>query len=168
MRVPMNETYENSRHWKRVHKDGPIPILAPHLDQCWIWTGYRRPTGYGLLCANGTTRSAHRHILSLFLKEKFNPSLVVLHLCENPSCVRPSHLQQGSQEENVKDMLTKRGHYQSKKTHCKNGHPFAGENLYIYVNPKTGLAYRVCRKCGANKTKEREKRLSLPILSRTV
>jgi len=30
-----------------------------------------------------------------------------MHLCDNPSCVRPSHLKEGTHKENIRDAATK-------------------------------------------------------------
>lgn len=42
-------------------------------------------------------------------------------------------------------------HANARKTHCKRGHPYEGENLYLYDN---GLR-RHCRRCRALAEAER-------------
>ena len=38
-----------------------------------------------------------------------------MHLCDNPRCVNPNHLQAGSQFENVWDAITKKRHASAKE-----------------------------------------------------
>lgn len=69
--------------------------------ECWLWTGATNNGGYG---AQGR-RMAHR-----MSHEIFNgPTLgkVVMHSCDNPSCVKPAHLTTGTQSENMQDMARK-------------------------------------------------------------
>jgi uncharacterized protein (DUF433 family) len=78
---------------------------------CWIWTGAKNADGYGLLYFNGRHWSAHRY--SWFLVHGFLPDSkagdkrVVMHSCDNPTCVNPSHLSLGSRRENTRDMIRK-------------------------------------------------------------
>jgi len=73
---------------------------------CWLWEGARRnKEGYGAFWYEGAVEYAHRVSVVLF-KPKWrriglSPDLVVMHLCNNPQCVRPSHLRPGTQSENM-------------------------------------------------------------------
>lgn len=62
--------------------------------QCWIWKGCKSIKGlpYGSLVFNKKTQSAHRY----YYAQKFGPigrGLVLDHLCRQPSCVNPEHLE---------------------------------------------------------------------------
>jgi len=87
------------RFWKRVHK----------TCGCWLWTGSRLGShsgGYGSINIGGTPRGAHR--VSWELHYGPIPSgMLVMHKCDTPLCVRPTHLCVGSQSENMQDMLRK-------------------------------------------------------------
>ena len=37
----------------------------------------------------------------------YDPDLLMLHTCDNPRCCRPGHLYQGTQKDNIRDMLAK-------------------------------------------------------------
>lgn len=81
------------RFWTKVNKS----------DGCWEWSGSTRG-GYGTFWLNGTVVSAHR--LSFQIANGY-PSKHVLHSCDNPPCVNPKCLFDGTQQENVDDMYSK-------------------------------------------------------------
>ena len=74
---------------------------------CWIWTASRSKNGgYGVFRRNGVLYRAHRHSFQL----KHGPipkGLSVLHRCDTPACVNPSHLFLGTQGDNMRDMAKK-------------------------------------------------------------
>jgi hypothetical protein len=125
----------DDRFWAKVLK----------TDDCWLWTGAlsRRNCGYGRLRFKGRMVAAHR--LSWQLTQGQIPrGLHVLHLCDEPQCVNPSHLFLGTQSENNRDMAEKgraRNIYIG-ASHCKRGHPFDEKNTYH--RPSGG---RTCRAC---------------------
>lgn len=116
---------------------------------CWLWTGALMGAGYGTTYWSTPTQrgriiSAHRASYQLFVGEV--PSgMHVLHRCDVMSCINPAHLFLGTHRENVADMVAKgRARNQnSRRTHCKRGHPLVGANLY--VDPKHGR--RTCCRC---------------------
>lgn len=97
------------RFWEKVNKDGPTPSHCPELGPCWVWTSSQDYFGYGGFSFKGRTELAHR--VSWWLATGTWPDLCVLHRCDNPSCVRPSHLFQGTQAANNADMMAKGRHF---------------------------------------------------------
>ena len=79
-------------------------------DDCWIWTGGIDNDGYGLFGyrGDGTKRQwrAHRWIMHQ-TKGLDDSKPVVMHTCDNPSCVNPDHLINGTSKDNIHDMMKK-------------------------------------------------------------
>ncbi|HXJ71839.1 MAG TPA: HNH endonuclease, partial [Candidatus Dormibacteraeota bacterium] len=69
---------DDAAFWKRVKKG----------DGCWEFQAKPHKNGYCNLQRNYTTWLAHRWSYLLHYPD-FNPSLCVLHKCDNRRCVRP-------------------------------------------------------------------------------
>lgn len=86
---------------------------------CWEWTGSRYKNGYGSFNIGDAPIGAHRASFQFF-NGPIKTGNVVMHACDNKLCVNPNHLLQGTQRDNMQDMLAKgRGavsekHYTSK------------------------------------------------------
>ena len=76
---------------------------------CWEWTGARFNTGYGRFQLNGDGLLAHRVMMALAWAG-IPEGLIVCHHCDNPPCVRPSHLFLGNSRDNVMDAIAKGRH----------------------------------------------------------
>lgn len=116
---------------------------------CWEWIGCRMPHGHGQIKRAGMAHAmlVHRYVWS----ELFGPiPNCVCHHCDNPPCVRPTHLWLGTHKENMADMWAKgRGSKPPVRwdgIHCAKGHLLEG-NCFVYA---TGA--RRCKKCSNEKS----------------
>ncbi len=73
---------------------------------CWIFTGKRDWLGYGVKKLNKKYVYVHRFMYSVF-NGPLEDGKVVMHTCDNPSCVNPEHLVQGTHKDNVQDCISK-------------------------------------------------------------
>jgi hypothetical protein len=103
-----------------------------------MWTARKTHKGYGQFKLNYKTVQAHRLAYMITNGEIKNN---ILHICDNPSCVNPDHLRDGTQKENVADAIGKKRMFNQKKNSCKHGHAFTHDNTMI----KYGKRY--CREC---------------------
>lgn len=105
---------------------------------CWIWRGYTNP--YARARINGLKKLVHVAAYEL----KYGPipfDLELDHLCRNPSCVNPDHLEAVSHRENVLRGSSPAAD-NSKKTHCKHGHEYTTMNTVMYSDGS-----RRCKTC---------------------
>ncbi len=102
----------------RARRRGEIPPFrrtaddlwgnASSGDGCWEWRRGRDSFGYGIVFVSpqrGEVRVT-RWVMEL-LSGPIPPEMVVMHLCDNPPCIRPEHLRLGTQAENLADMRAK-------------------------------------------------------------
>lgn len=119
----------SERFWGRVARGSAV--------ECWLWTG-RKVRGYGMFNLKKATVIAHR-----WAWEEAHGSipegLTIDHLCRNPGCVNPLHLEPVTFLENMR----RRSLFFVPRTHCARGHEFTPENSGY----QRGHAY--CRKCRA-------------------
>lgn len=96
------ELETQARFWQHVD------VKNHSNDQnCWLWTGAQNGRGYGIASiGNGKTMLAHRFV-ALLKGDQLLPDSVVTHICDNPLCVRPSHLHTADQKYNMHDMHAK-------------------------------------------------------------
>lgn len=125
----------------------PIAIKEVNLDDCWLWAGAKHPLGYGNIRVAGKTSYVHRVIYEALVCEL--PANISLdHLCRQPACFNPDHLEPVTHKENVLRGIGPTA-VNAKKTHCKQGHKLAGDNLRITV--AGGRLCRVCYKAHQHK-----------------
>jgi hypothetical protein len=77
-----------------------------HSSECWIWQGFRNAHGYGhfsFRVRRGEYANKQAHLWRWELANGPVPDgLVIDHLCRNPSCVNPDHLEPVTHAENVR------------------------------------------------------------------
>lgn len=69
---------------------------------CWEWRGYLNNKGYGQFGMWSKRWFCHRLSFKLHYGRIYR-SLLVLHSCDNPLCVNPAHLRQGTFQDNTND-----------------------------------------------------------------
>ena len=73
---------------------------------CWVWGGSVNESGYGQMTWKNRSYSAHRFSYQQFVGS-IPESMCVLHQCDVPSCVNPNHLFLGTNQDNMKDKVSK-------------------------------------------------------------
>lgn len=133
------EENDHYRFWTKVDIAGP--------DDCWEWTAAHTVKGYGRFRIRDKLYGANRLSLSEYLGVEIEELREVCHTCDNPPCVNPSHLFDGSKSDNMLDCVKKgrhktvsmRGYRADIRTHCVNGHEYS----IVGQLPKSGY----CREC---------------------
>ena len=142
MKPVVGQSKPTSRVIERFARKVLLPE-DPYSDECWLWVGSRNRQNYGQFNYGGRVVGAHRIAYEL-LRGGIPEGLEIDHLCRNPQCVNPDHLEPVTDRENIMrgmlPILAK--HQQVVKTHCPHGHPYSAENTY-YDNKGS----RVCRAC---------------------
>ncbi len=119
------------RFWDKVDKNGV----------CWLFLGSNNGVGYGELRVKGKKLYAHRISYEIH-KGAIPDGLVIDHLCSQPNCVNPKHLEAVTFIENVRRGMGAKPKPHIRKDYCINGHNFS-ENEYIRKDGKG----RNCKAC---------------------
>ena len=152
--------------YRRLRKDGTLPKLPelPPLRErfmdairvtasdCWEWQAARNDLGYGhLWMGDGKFAYAHR-----FSYEKHVGPIPegydLDHLCRNPPCCNPDHLEPVTHAENLHRSPTP-SFAAYRDGRCMRNHKMSGDNLYIFPDGKR----RGCRACGRIRDKRRRR-----------
>jgi hypothetical protein len=123
-------------------------IVPEPNSGCWLWTGGADKLGYGCVyLGGGRANTQQDRIHRVMYRAAFGEipaGYWIDHLCRTPACCNPDHLEAVEPRLNVirglSPMLAAKR--QTDKTHCPQGHPYAGDNLVL-----TAKGERLCRTC---------------------
>lgn len=121
---------------RRLSTQARFWLKVNQTEGCWLWTGTKLASGYGVIVVHKRRYLVHRVSYTWFVGP-ISSGLELDHLCRNPACVRPDHLEAVTHTENVRRGL--RGRL---ITHCPHGHEYVPENTY-----RRPSGHRVCRTC---------------------
>ncbi len=120
-------------------------------DGCWEWIGARWRLGYGKFNVGERRVAAHRFGYEM-LVGPIPEGLDLDHLCRNPWCVNPDHLEPVTRTENTRRGIAgiTNAARQRSISECPAGHPYDEENTYYAARGS-----RNCRACDRQRRAER-------------
>lgn len=127
-----------------------VKMVPEPNSGCWIWIGATQPRrhgNYGVFRNFRRTEvagNAHRFAYEYY-RGLIPDGLELDHLCRNPQCVNPWHLEAVPRRTNLLRGSTIVA-LNAAKVGCPRGHPYVVENTHTYVSPK-GYRMRLCREC---------------------
>lgn len=81
------------------------------MGACWGWSGQKNQLGYGQVLTMISGRryawGAHRVSWMLANGAEIPAGMLVMHMCDNPGCLNPKHLELGRAVDNTRDAIAK-------------------------------------------------------------
>lgn len=145
------------RFWGKVDKSENAP--------CWTWKGAFQCHGYGTFSRknkSGLWRQVLAHRFAYEdVKGPIPEGLSLDHLCRNPACVNPDHLDPVTHMENCRrgvcaDSARHPTAIKNRaKTHCPRGHAYDDQNTY--VNSRGCRCCKICKSASTAASAKRRK-----------
>jgi hypothetical protein len=79
-------------------------VIFGNENECWPWVGTTYSNGYGKFSEGKKPFYAHRVAWEMVNDVSIPTGRVIRHSCDNPRCVNPLHLSEGTQIDNIRDM----------------------------------------------------------------
>ena len=81
------------------------------MSNCIISPYTKNKAGYAYKTQKGKAYLHHRLVYMQHHSVTLNPNQIVMHSCDNPSCINIDHLSIGSHQDNTNDKVNKHRHY---------------------------------------------------------
>lgn len=95
----------NKRHSYR-NTAASLRLKTTDINGCWEWNGAKTKDGYGRTTKKSKSTTTHRRMYELVFGE-IPRGLHVLHMCDNPPCINPEHLELGDHNKNMAQMQSR-------------------------------------------------------------
>lgn len=109
---------------------------------CWEWQGLRDRKGYGRFSLGNRPTIVARASYAAFVGP-IPQGLTIDHLCRNPPCVNPKHLEVVTRGQNTLRGNTITGR-NARAVVCPKGHPY--DTVNTYVDRRGRRACKACRR----------------------
>lgn len=145
------------RFWNKVRIGSPA--------ECWEFDGPQLAFGHGRY-NSPAGMVAHRYAWALANGRLPTSDEVVRHACDNPPCCNPAHLNIGTQQDNVDDMLA-RERAPFKTGFCRKGHELTPDNV-IFKNRGRDRRCKKCVRAYETKRRSEQPRTTCPDCSKSI
>lgn len=148
-----------ARFAAKVDKNGPLPKTCPELGRCHVWTGARTRGGYGHIVSGSRLDGSRRYLraprVALQLAGRpLRKGMRALHRCDNTWCVNIDHIYEGTQADNVADMIRRERcnpnlvpAWRALKAHPEK-RPHGLQHHFTKISEKTVQRIRALRRAG--------------------
>jgi hypothetical protein len=140
--TPIERQQFEARFWPKIKRGSPT--------ECWPWRASIGSHGYGQISFPGAPILAHRAAYELLHGPLTRD--IDHRVCRNKSCCNLAHMVPCTRAENLYQPDHPVGQ-NLLKTHCPQGHPYAGDNLYV-----TKAGHRQCLACRFIRNRARAKK----------
>lgn len=106
-------------------------------DGCWNWKGGLKNNGYGKFWVDEKHKYAHIVSYWLYIGE-VEEGKIVMHICDNPACVNPSHLKTGTHADNMRD--------RDSKGRCRGGVKQLSVEQVVEIRKEVGSQFEIAKK----------------------
>lgn len=112
-------------------------------DGCWEWTASADRDGYGRILIPGGGPMIPAHRAAWMIAHGAIPAgLCVLHRCDTPACVRPSHLFLGTTADNNHDCMAKGRNGYKRQPGEENGRASLTEAQVVEIRARLAAGER--------------------------
>jgi hypothetical protein len=104
----MRQGRQDGRLWAELPVTERLAEYSVRDDSgCLVWQRSTNAYGYGHLRVRGRLRVAHRVVWEL-AHGPIPAGMLVLHSCDNPSCIAIEHLHVGTAKDNAQEKIARR------------------------------------------------------------